>query len=95
MVAELQSNLRVCNASTAAQIPEIWNTIVQLKKDQTRDAMEAVCRRTEDGLRFRPPHIPHTATVMVTALNFHTKYPDRVEDTLNIFLFPDLSPLAG
>ena len=32
---------------------------------------------------------------MVMALAFHTKDPDRVGDTLNIFLFPDLSPSAG
>ena len=32
---------------------------------------------------------------MVTALAFHTKDPDGVEDTLNIFLFPELSPSAG
>ena len=28
-------------------------------------------------------------------LAFHTKDPDGVGDALNIFLFPDLSPLAG
>ena len=32
---------------------------------------------------------------MVMAFTFHTKYPDRVGDALNIFLFPGLSPLAG
>ena len=32
---------------------------------------------------------------MVMALAFHTKDPYRVEDTLNIFLFTDLSSLAG
>ena len=32
---------------------------------------------------------------MVMALAFHTEYPDGVGDALNIFLFPDLSPLAG
>ena len=32
---------------------------------------------------------------MVLVLDFHTKDPDRVGDTLNIFLFTDLSPLAG
>ena len=32
---------------------------------------------------------------MVMAFTFHTKYPDRVGDALNIFLFPDLSPSAG
>ena len=33
--------------------------------------------------------------IMVIALTFHTKDPDRVGDALNIFLFPDLSPFAG
>ena len=28
-------------------------------------------------------------------LDFHIKDPDRVEETLNIFLFPDLNPSAG
>ena len=31
---------------------------------------------------------------MVMALAVYTKDPDRVGDTLNIFLFPDLSPSA-
>ena len=57
--------------------------------------MEAACRRTVDSLRFRPPHIPHTVTFMVMALTFHTEDPDGVRDDLNIFLFPNLSPLAG
>ena len=33
--------------------------------------------------------------VMVMVLAFHTKDVDRVEDTLNIFLFNKLSTLAG
>ena len=41
------------------------------------------------------PHIPHTVVVMVMALEFHTKYTDGVGDSLNIFLFPNLSILAG
>ena len=32
---------------------------------------------------------------MVIALAFHTKYPDSVEDTLKIFLFPNLYPSTG
>ena len=32
---------------------------------------------------------------MVMALGLHTKDVDGMEDTLNIFLFPDLSPSAG
>ena len=44
---------------------------------------------------FVPPHIPHAIAVMVVAIAFHTKDPDGVGDALNIFLFTDLSPLAG
>ena len=57
--------------------------------------MEEACRRTIKILRFRHPHIPHAVVVMVMELTFHIKYVDRVEDTLNIFLFTDISPLAG
>ena len=57
--------------------------------------MEAAFRCTADGLHFLPPRIPHTATVMVMALDFRIKDPDVVGDALNIFLFPDLSPSAG
>ena len=37
----------------------------------------------------------HAVAVMVMAPAFHTKDLDRVGDTLNIFLFPDLYPSAG
>ena len=57
--------------------------------------MKAACRCTTKILRFRHPHIPHAVAVMMMVIAFHTKDPDRVEDTLNIFLFPDLSPSAG
>ena len=94
-VAELRSLLQVCNVITAAQLPEIWKTIAPLKKNRAQAAMEAACRRIADGLRFRPLRIPHVVAVMVTKLAFHTEDPYGVGDTLNIFLFPDLSPLAG
>ena len=57
--------------------------------------MEAACRRTAESLRFRPPYTPHAVAVMVMEIAFHTKDPDRLGDTLNIFLFPDLSPSSG
>ena len=66
-----------------------------LEKDRARAAIEAACRRTMKILRFRHPHIPHAVVVMVMALSFHTKDVDGVEDTLHIFLFTNLSPLAG
>ena len=69
--------------------------MAQLKKDQARSAMEAACRRTGEKLLFLPPCIPHSVAVMVMALTSHTEDPDRVGEDLNIFLFPDLSPLEG
>ena len=64
-----------------------------LKNDSARATMEAACQRTADSLRFCPPHIPHAVVAMVIALTFHNKDPDGMGDSLNIFLFPDLSPL--
>ena len=42
-----------------------------------------------------PLRIPHDGAVMFMALAFHTEDPDKVEDALNIFLFPDLSLSSG
>ena len=56
-----------------------------LEKDRARAAMEAACRCTANILGFRPPGIPHTVTVMVIALIFHTKYPYGMGDALNFF----------
>ena len=40
-IEELQNLLRVCNTITSAQLPEIWNTIAPLNKDQDQALMEA------------------------------------------------------
>ena len=48
-----------------------------------------------DDLLFPSPLIPHAVLVMLMALAFHTKDPDGVRGAIKIFLFPDLSPLAG
>ena len=90
--ADLRSLLRLCNASTAAYLQDIWLTVAPLKQDMARSKMEASYSRTADSLRFRPPCIPHTAAVMVMALAFHTKDPDGVVDALEILFFPDLPP---
>ena len=66
-----------------------------LKKDRARAVIEAAFRRTADGLRFRPPRIPHAVAFMVMALAFHTKEPYWVGDALIVFLFPELTPSEG
>ena len=47
------------------------------------------------GLRFCAPRISHYIVVMMLDLAFHSKYPVGVGDTVNVFLCPDLSPVAG
>ena len=91
----MRSLLRICYTRTAAQLLEIWSTVSLLETERERAVMEVACRCTIKILRFRHPHIPHAVVVMVSALAFHTKDVDRVEDTLNIFLFTKLSTLAG
>ena len=78
-----------------SQLPDIWRLVAPLEKDRARSTMESACRLTADSRRFRLPCIPHAIAVMVIALTFHTEDPYGVGDALNIFLFPDLSPLAG
>ena len=93
--ADLRSLLLLCNIRRTTQLPYICKTVDTLKKDSDRAAMEAACCRTTNRIRFRPPCITYAVVVMVVALAFHTKYPDRVGDALNIFLFPIISPSVG
>ena len=78
--ADLRRLLRICNARTVSQLPDIFRTVTPLKKDRAQAAMEAACRRTVESLRFRTPRIPRAVAVMVMALAFHTKDPDGVGD---------------
>ena len=66
-----------------------------LKKDRARAPMQVSFWYTAESLRFSPLYIIHGVAFMVMALAFHTKYPDGVEDTLKIFLFPNLYPSTG
>ena len=58
-------------------------------KDRPSAAIERACQCTANILLYL-----HAVAVMVMALAFHTKNQDGVENTLNIFFFPGLSPLA-
>ena len=80
----------------ASQLPDIWRTVLPLKKNWARRAaMEAAFQRTADNLRFRPPRTPHAVAFMVMALTFHTKEPYGVGDALNILFLPNLYHSAG
>ena len=56
--------------------------------------MEVACRRTAEHLRFWAPHISHAVAVLVLGPSFYSKDPESVGDAINIFLFPELPPLA-
>ena len=57
--------------------------------------MEATFHQTADDFRFCPSRIPHTISVIVIALAFHTEDPDGVGYAINIFLFPSFFPSVG
>ena len=43
---DLRSLLRICNARTTYQIPDIWRTMALLEKYRAHTAMESACQRT-------------------------------------------------
>ena len=91
----MQSLPWLCNVTKEYDLPDIWNTVPPLKNNRARASTELDCQRTVDSLHLRPPCTPHSVAVMVLELAFHTKDPDRVGDTVNIFLFPYLSLSVG
>ena len=46
-------------------------------------------------LRCKAPQVTYAVTLLLLGLQFFTKYPDCVNDTVNIFQFHDLSLSAG
>ena len=57
--------------------------------------MEGECCRTVENLRLRSPHISHAIVVLVLGLAFYSEDPNGVGESINVFLFPYMSPLAG
>ena len=57
--------------------------------------MEAAFRQTAEHLRFCAPCIYHVVAILILGLTFYSKDLDGMGDAINVFIFPDLSPLAG
>ena len=53
------------------------------------------CRESARALRCKAPQVTHVVAVLLLGLHFHTEDPDCVNDTVNIFMFPDLSLSTG
>ena len=58
-------------------------------------AFEIACRESARALRCNAPRVTHAVEVLLLGLHFHKEYPDCVNNTVNIFMFPDLSLSAG
>ena len=66
-----------------------------LTKEKARPAFEIACRESARALRLKALRVTHTLEVLLLGLHFHIEDPECVNDTVNIFMFPDLSLSAG
>ena len=64
-------------------------------KGKARPAFKMACIESARALRCKVPQVTHAVAVVLLGLHFHTEDPDCVNDTVNIFQFPDLSLSAG
>ena len=71
--------------------PRIWNTIAQLPKENTRVAEGISCMHKVRNIRYKTPSTFHVVEGLIMRLIFFTEDPDRVRDTVVIFLFSNLS----
>ena len=75
--------------------PKIGAALSPLKKENACTAIEIACLARVRALRRKAPKITHKVAVLLLSLAFHTGYPDRVSNAVNIFMFLDLSLEAG
>ena len=81
----------VANVSGTNTLSEIWHTLSPPTKEKERPSLYISCRTSACALRYKPPRVTHDVAVLLLGLNFHTKDPDCVNDTVNISHFPNLS----
>ena len=54
-----------------------------------------MCLTRAQAHRLKNTKITHIVEVLLLGIAFHTEYPVRVRDAVNISMFPDLSLAAG
>ena len=86
---------RLADVQGPDDLPNIWKTLAPLSKEKARPAFEMACRESARALRCKAPRVTHAVAVLLLGIHFHTEDPDCVNDTVNIFMFPDLSLSAG
>ena len=53
------------------------------------------CRESARALRYKAPRVTHAVAFLLLGLHSYTEDPDCVNDTVNIFMFTDLSLSSG
>ena len=86
---------RLANVQGPEDFPDIWKKLAPLTKEKARPSFKMACRESAQALRCKAPRVTHAVAFLLLGLHFHTKDPDCVNDTVNIFMFPDLSLSAG
>ena len=81
----------MCNVNWVTQLPNIWCNNAPLPKEKYRAAVEIVCVHKAHELHYNAPHISDVVVGLILNLDFHTEDTDRVGDTVQIFIFPNLS----
>ena len=54
-----------------------------------------MCRESVRALTCKPPQVTHMVTFLLTGIKLFTKYPNCVNNTVNIFQFPEIFLSAG
>ena len=86
---------RLVNVQGPEDLPDTWKTLAPLSKEKAWTASKMACRERARALRCKAPLVTHAVAFLLLGIHFHTEDPDCVNDTVNIFMFPELSLSAG
>ena len=86
---------RLCNLSGLDSLSKNWRTLDLLQKDKARTFLDISFQHKARELRYKANRISYIVAGIMLSLAFHTEDPDGFVDTVDIFLFTDLSLSAG
>ena len=86
---------RIVGVQGPEDLTDICKTLAPLTKEKARPAFEISCREIARALKCKAPRVTHAVAVLLLGIHFHAEYLDCVNDTFNIFMFPELSLSAG
>ena len=76
--------LRMCNVTSAADLPNICDVSVPLSRDRARSTIEMTCLQNAKHLCFRSPRISHTGVARVLGLDFYSNDLYGAGDAINL-----------